>query len=91
MGTFEQSAVAAIANHDRMGGMSSDRGSVDLFGGDVASSQCPDFGGELLVEDVVEAETMQGIEQLLDFCGVAGRPGAGKKYDFHRRSFRKNK
>ena len=44
---------------------------------------------ELFVYGIFGSEAADRIEQQADFLGCAGDLRAGKKYDFHRRSFEK--
>ena len=88
---FEQGAVAAVAHHDRAFGLRADALAVDAVGRDFQPDCCADRFGELFVDQEPQSGGPEGVEQLAEFFGAAGGAAAGKKYDFHRRSFKKSK
>ena len=86
---FEQRSVASVADHDGFGRLFADVAAVDPFGRERRSRGLLHQGGELLVDGVIEAESSDRSDQLADLLGGVGDLRAGKKYDFHRRSFEK--
>ena len=86
---FEQGSVAAVADHERVDGLVADLLAVDSAGREGASGSMPEDGCELHVDGEVESELFDGAEHFAEHLGLVCNPGAGKKYDFHRRSFEK--
>ena len=86
---FEQRSVASVADHDGSGRLFADVTAVDLLGRERYSGGLPHDGGKLLVDCVIESGCVDRLEQLADLLGGVGDLRAGKKYDFHRRSFEK--
>ena len=86
---FEQRAVASVADHDGPLGLLPDAAAVDPLRPGVDARQLPHRRDELLIDRIVEAEGAERVEQPAQLPGGAGNLRTGKKYDFHRRKFRK--
>lgn len=61
---FEQRAVAAVADHHRIGRLFARALSVDLFRRNADARKLFGQRRELLVDGVVESENAEGFEQL---------------------------
>ena len=81
--TKKQRAIAAVADHDRSGGLSADRATVATRGGNRPCGQLFEKWCKLLVYSVFEAVLQDGITQRGELFGRVRELSAGKKYDFH--------
>ena len=67
---FEQGAVATLAHHHCILGLSSDDVVVDVFGRNRTRSELFDIFGELSVYGVIKAVMLYGSEDCVDIPGA---------------------